>query len=56
MKLCKYFIKEPFSILVNDTTLPSDNIYREAAKVSTLSTGNVSKYNFLMREDVLPEN
>ena len=26
MKLNKYYTKEPFSFLVNDTTLPSNNI------------------------------
>ena len=41
---------------MNDTTLPSDNIYRQTPKISALSTGNISKYDFLKSEDVSPEN
>ena len=29
---------------------------RQTAKISALSSGNVSKYEFLIGEDVLPEN
>ena len=32
------------------------NIYREAAKISALSSGKVHKYEYLTREDILPSN
>ena len=80
MKLYKEYAKEPYSFLMNDTTLPSDgplrfrknyykmsvsekiktidnkieqnkaqyNLGRQTAKISALSSGNVSKYEFLM--------
>ena len=31
------------------------NLHRETAKISALSSGNVSKYEFLIGKDVLPE-
>ena len=31
------------------------NLDRQTAKISTLSSGNVSKYEFLSGKDVLPE-
>ena len=54
--------------MVNDTTLPSDNtlrfkgekeqygIHREAAKISVLSSGKISKYEYLTGEEILPSN
>ena len=32
------------------------NIYREAAKISALSSGKVHKYEYLTSEDILPFN
>ena len=79
MKFYKDYTKEPFSFLVNDTILSSDNpkmsvidkikainnkieqnkaqsdLDRQTAKISALSSGNVSKYEFLTGKDVLPE-
>ena len=87
MKLYKDYIKEPYSFLLNDTTLSSDNQYnlvrtyykisisekikainnkieqnkaqydldRQTAKIPALSSGNVSKYEFLAGKDVSPE-
>ena len=31
------------------------SLYKETVKISSLSSGNVSKYNFLTGKDVLPE-
>ena len=50
----KYFIslkdytKEPYSLLVNNTTLD-----RQTAEIFVLSSGNVTKYDFLTGRDVL---
>ena len=81
IKLYKDYAKEPYSFLVNDTTLSSDNplrftktllkneweikainnkieqnkaqnsLDREAAKISALSSGNVSDFEFLTVKD-----
>ena len=32
------------------------NINREASKISTLSSGNIQKYEYLTGEDILPSN
>ena len=32
------------------------NLDRQIAKISALSSGNVSKYEFMTKKDVLPEN
>ena len=32
------------------------NIYREAAKISALSSGKIDKYEYLTGEDILPSN
>ena len=87
MKLYKEYTKEPYSFLVNNTTLHQINHYdlgrtcykmglsekiqalnnkvkqkkvqydleRRAAKISALSSENVSEYEFLSGKDVLPE-
>ena len=75
---------EPYSFLVNDTTLPSDdplrfrknllkwytvnhddqvrdeklkdNIKREAAKKSALSSRKIDKYEYLTSDEILPSN
>ena len=87
MNIYKKSTKEPYSFLVNDTTLPSDDplrfrknllgkyiikimtiedqikneklqydINREAAKISTLSSGKLDKYEYLTGEEILPSN
>ena len=76
MKLYKEYTKEPYSFLVNDTTLSSNNplrfwktlimkmsvsekaqynLDRKTAKISTLLSRNVNKYEFLASKDVLPK-
>ena len=59
---------EPYSFLVNDTTLPSNNplrfrneklqydTNREAAKISALSSGKLHKFEYLAGEEILPSN
>ena len=87
MKIYKECTKEPYSFLVNNTTLQSDNplrfrynlfgqynnkimtiddqikseklqydIYREASKISALSSGKFDKYEYLTGEEILPSN
>ena len=69
MKFYKHYIEELYSFLKNATTSSSDNplqfrknktksqynLDRQTAKISALSSGNVSKYKFLTGKDVLPE-
>ena len=81
MKLYKEYTKEPYSLIVSDTTSSLDNplrfrknskkikvVYkkieqnksqynldRQTAKISPLSSRNVSKYEFLTGKDVFPE-
>ena len=80
IKIYKKYTAEPYSFLVNDATLPSDdplrfrrnlldkyiiiinledqirdeklqyNINREAAKISSLSSGNTNKYEYVTGE------
>ena len=50
MKLYNNYTKEPFSFLVNDTTLPSDNLLRMAVsqKIKTIDNKiqqNKDQYN-----------
>ena len=33
-----------------------DDIYREAAKISALSSGKIDKYEYLTGEEILPSN
>ena len=87
IKIYKKCTAEPYSFLVNDTTLSSDDplwfrknlnriiykkimtledqirdeklkydINREAAKISALSSGKTSKYEYLSGEGILPSN
>ena len=87
MNIYKKYTKEPYSFLVNDTTLPSDDplrfrknllgqyiikimtiedqikdeklqddINREAARISALSSGKIDKYEYLTGEDILRSN
>ena len=83
IKIYKKCTAKPYSFLVNDTTLPSDDqkgsfriiynkimtienqikheklqhdIYREAAKISALSSGKIDKYEYLTGEEILPSN
>ena len=32
------------------------NIYREASKISTLSSGKIDKYEYITGEEILPSN
>ena len=70
MNIYKKYTKEPYSFLVNDTTLPSDDplrfrknllgalesFNRETAKISALSSGKIDKYEYLTGEEILPSN
>ena len=87
MRICKECTAEPYSFLVNDTTLLSDNwlrfrnnlfeliynkimtvddqikdekaqynINREAAKISSLSSSKINKYDYLTGKVVLSSN
>ena len=87
MNIYKKSTKEPYTFLVNDTTLPSDNhlrfrknllgiyiiklmtiedrikdeklqndINREAAKISALSSDKLDKYEYITGEEILPSN
>ena len=69
MKIYKHCIDEPFSFLVNDTTLSLDNsvkrirygklqynINREATKISVLPYSEIGKYEYLTGEELLPHN
>ena len=40
---------------IRDEKLQYD-INREAAKISTLSSGNIDKYEYLTDEEILPSN
>ena len=40
---------------IRDEKLQYD-INREAAKISTLSSGNIDKYEYLTGEEILPSN
>ena len=50
--------KKPYSLLVNDTTLPASDaqvqydIDRLAAKISAYSSGDLRKYEYLTGEDL----
>ena len=44
---------------INDQTKDEElqyNIYREAAKISALSSGKLHKYEYFTGEDILPSN
>ena len=63
IKIHKKCTAEPYSFLINDTTLTSDNleklqydINREASKISVLSLGKIHKYEYLTGEEILPSN
>ena len=87
MRICKECTAEPYSFLVNDTALLSDNwlrfrnnlfeliynkimtvddqikdeeaqynINREAAKISSLSSSKINKYDYLTGKVVLSSN
>ena len=61
MKIYKNCIAEPYSFLVNDTTLTSDeklqyDIIREAAKISALSSGKIVKYEYRTGDGISPSN
>ena len=87
IKIYKTCTAEPYSFLVNDATLPSDDllrfrknllkliynkimtiedqikdeklqydINREAAKISSSSSGKIDKYEYLTGEEILPSN
>ena len=87
MNIYKKSTKEPYTFLVNDTTLSSDNhlrfrknllgiyiikimtiedrikdeklqndINREAAKISALSSDKLDKYEYITGEEILPSN
>ena len=58
MNIYKKCTKEPYSFLVNDTTLPSDNPlrFRKNLLISALSSGKLDKYEYLTGEEVLPSN
>ena len=45
---------EPYSFLVNDTTLPSDDPLR--FRISALSSGKIDRYEYLTGEEILPSN
>ena len=60
IKIHKKCTVEPYSALVNDTTLASEklqyDINREAAEILALSSGKIHKYEYLNGEDILPSN
>ena len=59
INLYKDYTKESYLFWVNNTTLSSDNLLRfrknldrQTAKISALSSRNVSKYEFLTGKDI----
>ena len=72
LKIYKKCTSEPYSFLVNDATLASDNslrfddqirdeklqynIYREAAKISALSSNKFNKFEYLTGNEILSSN